>query len=203
MILDWITSVATAAAAAFAGWAALASSAAVRESRRLVEIELERDRERAEAELTSQARRISMNLITEDLLDDSGRVGIDFHLVLINASDSPVFKARLSVVAGDGEWGPQLSGNLIPGQRLELYGRIYTGETLGNTDAFVRFVDVNNRAWIATARGPAEPAPDDLDDWIARGRTFAQRSLDDHERGMWNGQVMPEFDQWRAEIEDR
>jgi hypothetical protein len=48
--------------------------------------------ERAEAERIAQARRVSVTLMTVELLDTGGQTGADFHLVAVNASDSPVFK---------------------------------------------------------------------------------------------------------------
>ena len=200
-VVGWLTATGTAGAAVFAGWAALSASAVVRENRRLVDIELQRDRERAEAERTAQARRVSVTLITESLHDESGQHGVDFHLVVSNASDSPVFKVRLKVVAGAGQWGPQLVGNLVPGQQLDLYARIYTSATLSNTDAAVRFVDANSCAWVATARTSAEPTSEDPGQWIVEGEAFARRDLDLYERGSLSGLPAPDFDGWRSEVE--
>ena len=200
-LVDWLTAAGTAGAAVFAGWAARSSSAAVRENRRLVDIELERDRQRSEAERTAQARRVSVTLMMEDLHNDDGLAGVDFHLVVTNASDSPVFKVRLKVTAGDGVWGPQLAGNVVPGQQVELYARIYSTAPMSNSDALVRFVDTNDRAWVATSRAAAEPTDDDLDDWISEGQGFARRQHDLYERGTWYGLPTADFDGWRAATE--
>lgn len=196
-LLDWLTAAGTIGAATFAGWAAWSSATAARATRRMVEIERQRETDRVEVERTAQAKRLSVNLITESLHDEQGLRAVDFNLVITNASDSPVFKVRMKVVAGDGVWGPQLVGNFVPGQHVELYARIYTRSDLGNTDAAVRFIDVNGRAWVASARTAAMPDGDDPSQWISDGQAFATRQPDTYERGRWSGVISPDFDEWR------
>jgi hypothetical protein len=49
-------------------------------------------------------------------------------------------------------------------------------------------VDVNGEYWIVEATGAITPsAPEETQLWIDEGKSFAQRSLDGDERGVFSG----------------
>jgi hypothetical protein len=200
-ILDWLTAAGTTGAAVFAGWAAISSASAVRENRRLVNIERQRDFDRTNAERTEQAKRVSVVLSTQDVVIGD-RPAIDFYVLITNSSSGPLFRTRLRVDIDDKTWGPQLITTLGPGERYELNARLYTPGPISNANASVRFVDANERAWVATARTGSEPAGDDLGDWIAAGKVFATRPLDPYERGTVHGGPVPDFEGWRKRVEE-
>ena len=198
-IREWVIALGTIGAAVFAGWAAFSASSSARKTHDIVDIERTRDAERAEAARTAQAKRVVIDLQTVTLYagpEAAEHVGVDLKLMVTNSSDTPIFKVRLKVQAGAAVWGPQLIGNIRPGQEIELYARIYTAADLADTDAFVRFVDANDRAWVGTARGPVTPDSDDPSRWIDDGRAWAESPKDSFELGQLNGVAMADFDDW-------
>jgi hypothetical protein len=166
----------------------------------LVDIERQRDLDRSDAERAEQAKRVSVVLVTQnDVIDDLPAV--NFYMLVTNSSSGPLFRTRIRVDIGDKTWGPQLIANLGPGERFELYARVYTPGSIDNANATVRFFDANERAWVATARAGSVPAGDDLGAWIAAGQEFAMRSRDPYERGMSYGGPEPDFEGWQKRVE--
>ena len=200
--LQYLVAFGTAGAAVFAAWAALMTRRAANSSRDLVAVETVRDARSVEEARWRQARRITVDLSTEMTpLPPHDRRGFDAHLVIANSSPDPIFKTRLKIVVGDAVWGPQLIGNLAPWQRVELTARLMTRADDDNTDAFVRFVDVEGRSWISAARGALTPDKEGVDSWIAQGREFAQRDLTSAERGTIVGtNAPPNLDAWREQF---
>lgn len=202
--LQYLVAFGTAGAAVFAAFAALSARSAARASRDLVAVETTRDERLAEDARWRQARRITVDLMgQEGILAPSGRRAHDMHLIVMNASPDPIFKARLKVVSGDAAWGPQLVGTIAPWQRIELTVRLMSEETGDNADAFVRFTDVEGGHWVANARSAVTADERPVDAWIAEGRAFAQKG--EHappaERGTLAGLgAPPDLEQWRADV---
>jgi hypothetical protein len=109
---------------------------------------------------------------------------------------------RIKVVAGEGAWGPQLVGNVAPGDAVELTTRIRAESPTDNVDASIRFVDAHGLAWVASARGELEPELSSVTTWIDAGRVFAQRDLPPIERGTLAGHIAPpDFDEWASQFD--
>ena len=201
--LQYLVAFGTAGAAIFAGWAAWTARQAATATRDLVAVEIQRDVRSSEEARWRQARRITVDLVNHAQLDHSGdRIGFDQHLVLTNSSPDPIFKTRLKMVVGDAVWGPQLIGTLGPWQRVALTARLYTLEDDANSDAFVRFVDVEGQAWVASARSALYPDENAVEHWIEEGRVFSARDLTAAEQGTIDGVTpLPDLDAWRAHLE--
>lgn len=197
--LDWATAIGTIGATVFAGWAAKASAASAKQTRDIVEIERRRDREAAEVAKTVQAKAVMVGMWTEGVFEDDLRVGADCRLTLTNASQHPIFKARLKMTVGYAVWGPQLVGDMAPGQEVEVYARLLTTDEQLNTDGHVRFADVRGEAWVRPARGGPEIDPTDVQVWIDEGAR--SRPTTAIERGVLNGVTHPDFDDFRDSAE--
>lgn len=193
--LDWATAIGTVGAAVFAGFAAVVSAVSTRQTRDIVEIERDRDRDAAERARLEQVKAVMVGMNTEEVFDGDRRIGADCRLVLTNGSSLPIYKARLKMIVGGVVWGPQLVGDVAPGQRVEVYARILTTEDQADTDALVRFTDARGEAWVCSARGRREPDPTDVQAWIDEGMSF--RPTTRYEKGMMDGVSYPDFDVWR------
>lgn len=199
-LLDWLTALGTIGAVAIAGWAAWAATQSARVTRQMVKIERDRD----EAARVSQAQRVTVDLMTEDIFDETGnRVGADCRLYLVNASTAPLYRTRIKIVAGSAVWGPQLIGSVAPGQEIELYARLMTTADRLDADAPVRFYDPDGQAWIASPGGHPVQAGDDVQTWIDDAAAFSQRELTSFERGMTIGVHTADFDSWREYAESQ
>lgn len=76
-------------------------------------------------------------------------------------------------------------------QEVELTARLMARADDDNTDAFVRFVDVEGRSWISAARGALTPDNEGVGSWIEQSRKVAQRGLTSAERGTFVGADAP------------
>lgn len=204
---DWLelaTAVGTIGAAVLAGVAARVAARAADASRELVLVERQRDKAAFEAELWRQARRVTVDTRGQHLLDHKGDlIGWDVSTVVTNSSADPISKARIKIACHDERWGPQLVGTIASGDSVEVVARIFT--TSRDLNGYVRFVDVEGRAWVANSQ-TGVVSDDELDLWLEEGAEFAQRDLDPLQRGtlMHTGsRIMPDFDGWAAEIESR
>jgi hypothetical protein len=200
--LQYLTAFGTIGAATFAGVAAFMTRRAATASRGLVELERWRETRTIDELRTRHARRVVVDLNGQPVTV-RGRQAYDFILSVVNAGHDPVFKVRLKAHIGDATWGPQLLGNMSPGQQIHLMARIYTDGDWSNIDGFARVRDTDDRAWIVSARGErVEDSPAGLDQWIADGHAFATREMSAHERGSINGVIDPDFDRWREQFDE-
>ncbi len=202
--LQYVVAFGTLGAALFAGWAALTARAATRATRDLVSVERARDERAAEEARWRQARRVTVDLLGQEVTLPDGRPAHDMHLRVTNSSPDPISKLRLKIVVGDATWGPQLVGTVYPYALVSVTARLITDAGSANSNAFVRFLDVEDRAWVANARTLVQPDDRSADDWIAEGRAFATRQLSVEERGTIDGMVVPpDLDEWRASLAHR
>jgi hypothetical protein len=203
MWLQAVAAVGTAVAALFAGWAAWIARRSAEASRDLVKLELERDLRSAEEARWRQARRVTVDLMGQEVfLPPDNTPAHDMYLVVLNGSTDPISKVRLKIVGGDAVWGPQLVGNVAPGNQVTLIARLITSRDTDNADAFVRFVDIEGRPWVANARTSVGPDESGIDTWIAEGRAFGERNLTAAERGTISGAVgPPDLESWRQEVD--
>ncbi len=162
----------------------------------MVATEKQRDQAQLAEKLARRAKSLSVDLALRPAPTDPSVH--DFRLIITNDSEVPQFKVRARVTVGGVSWGPQLIGNLSPGQEVEVYARIQTQMSATDSDAEVRFVDIYDDAWVTTARNLAERDTRPVEDWIAEGASFAQRDLTLMERGQVIGMKYPDFDLWIA-----
>lgn len=162
----------------------------------MVATEEQRDQAQRAEKLARRAKSLSVDLALRPASTDP--CAHDFRLIITNDSEVPQFKVRARVIVGGVSWGPQLLGNLSPGQEVEVYARINTQFSAMDTDAEVRFVDIYDDAWVATARNSSQRDTRPIEDWIAEGASFAQRDLSLMERGQVIGIKHPDFDLWIA-----
>jgi hypothetical protein len=203
--LDVVTATGTVGAALFAGWAALSSARAARASRDLVLLERERDQERLEEGKWRQARRVTVDAGFQTVLDDSDTLlGVDAFARVTNASGAPISKVRVKMACDSEQWGPQLVGTISPGDHIEIIARLLAPLRPGEFNSFVRFVDVDGRAWVLDARGVLAPDLDgNLEGWIEDGRHFAEREMSPEQRGTIAGAspAMPDLEVWRLQFD--
>lgn len=202
--LQYLVAFGTVGAALFAGWAAWSARTATRSTRDLVNVERTRDERAAEEARWRQARRVTVDLLGQGVTLPDGRGAHDMHVRITNSSPDPISKVRLKIVAGDATWGPQLFGTVYPYAQVLVTARLVTEVDSDNANAFLRFLDVENRVWLANARTLVQPDESPVEDWIADGGKFAKLDLSVEERGTVEGVVSPpDLDAWRSGLAHR
>jgi hypothetical protein len=202
--IQYVIGIATAAAAVFAAWAALSARSAARATQDLVRVESARDDRLERDALWRQARRVTIDLLGQPVALPDDRAAHDMHVTLTNSSADPITKARLKLIVGDATWGPQLLGTIGPWQQVRLTARLITSDSSDNANAFLRFLDVEARPWVANARSAVEPDSLTVGSWIDEGKQFARRTLSAEERGTIEGSgIPPDSDDWRTDMASR
>jgi hypothetical protein len=202
--LQYLVGFGTAGAALFAGWAAWSARAATRATRDLVRVEQARDDRAADEARWRQARRVTVDLLGQEVTLPDGRRAHDMHARIMNSSPDPISKVRLKIVVGDATWGPQLFGTVHPYAHVSVTARLVTDLSSDNANAFVRFLDVDARAWVSNARTPVQPDALSAEGWIAEGRKFAELELSAEQRGTVEGAASPpDLDAWRSDLAHR
>lgn len=199
LAIEMVTAVGTAAAAVFAGWAALTAKS-------MIALERDRDRASAEEQQLRQARLVVVDAVTDPLRSitsgveaaagsstppegwekDLPFVGVDVMATVLNAGREPIRDLMVKVTSGYATFGPKELGPMPPGAEFWAAARMYSGaDETARVDVYCRFRDAQGQAWQVHNHGdgPRRLETDELEKWRHEARAFEAEPMSDAERG--------------------
>lgn len=199
MFTDIVSSLATAAAAIFAGWAALSAKS-------MIELERDRDKASAEEQQLRQARLVVVDAVSVPLRSvtkqlevaatdsrahegwetDLPFVGVDVAATVLNAGHEPIRDVMVKVTSGHATFGPKELGPMPPGAEFWASARMFSGtDQTARVDVYCRFLDAQGQAWQVQnhGSGPERLGLDELEKWRREAFAFDAEEMSPAERG--------------------
>lgn len=194
-----IIGTATAAAAIFAGWAAVTAKG-------MVDLERNRDQTSAKEQQLRQARLVVVDVVTSPLHsitdetieamrtdtsavpleEDTPIAGVDVMATVLNAGREPIRDLMVKVVMGPSTFGPIGLGPMHPDAKFWVAPRMFSGSDTARVDLYCRFRDAQGQVWQVHNHGdgPELLEPVDLEQWRRAAGTFDAEAMSRAERGL-------------------